>query len=189
MPGIASRRFAEACTKNTECKHTFRCRGFLLPERRLLHRSDDFSLALPDFCARKMLFGLCFFHASIQEPHFVSLCILFAAFAYICNKFSWDLGLPYTSFPDCLIPSALAIPSVQSCPLCYQIQVFVLILTTLTTDVLNITMSALCLFQHNIVIPNSSCQERCTYGPLGWNIPSLRHGFTNMTPLCIHLQT
>lgn len=31
--------FAEACTKNTECKHTF----------------------------RKMLFGLCFFHASIQE--------------------------------------------------------------------------------------------------------------------------
>ena len=92
-----------------------------------------------EFCARKMLFGLCFFHASIQELHFAYLCILFVTFEYIAFATS-SLGtsLYSTSF---LIPSALAIPSVSFFPLCY-IQGFLLISTTHVLNVCSWPFSA-----------------------------------------------
>lgn len=86
-----------------------------------------------------MLFGLCFFHASIQELHFAYLCILFVTFEYIAFATS-SLGtsLYSTSF---LIPSALAIPSVSFFPLCY-IQGFLLISTTHVLNVCSWPFSA-----------------------------------------------
>ena len=136
-----------------------------------------------------MLFGLCFFHASIQELHFAYLCILFVTFEYIAFATS-SLGtsLYSTSFLQRqTVWSPLLLPS-QACRsfpsaisrFSFWFQIF---------QQLMYSMSVLGLFQHNIAVPNLSwCQERCTYGPLGWNIPSLRHvfTFTNMTSLCIH---
>lgn len=133
-----------------------------------------------------MLFGLCFFHASIQELHFAYLCILFVTFEYKTFATS-SLGpsLYSTSFLQRqTVWSPLLLPSQACRSFPSAISRF-----SLWFQQLMYSMSVLGLFQHNIAVPNLSwCQERCTYGPLGWNIPSLRHvfTFTNMTSLCIH---
>ena len=138
-------RFAEACTKSTECKHTFRLVLFALG-------CAFASVALLQ--PRKMLFGLCFFHALIQaRKHAVHFWIqhilirvkLFGGQAFWGEKATLLSGLFRRLF---------------GCSLRYQVSSHCNM-----KPVWSLKFEATWSYR----------QERCTYGPLGWNIPSRWH--------------